>query len=48
MNELLDRKAVSALINKHYTKTSNAVGNPAYDGLILLKNVLVTNVVWIK
>jgi len=40
MNELLDWNAISASINKHYTKASNAVGNPAYDGLILFKMCL--------
>ena len=28
------------LINKKYTKTQNAVGNPAYDSLMLFKILL--------
>ncbi len=40
MNELLDWDALSRTIDKHYTKTSNAVGAPAYDGLLLFKMCL--------
>ncbi len=40
MNELLDWTAISIEIDKHYEKTTNAVGAPSYDGLLLFKMCL--------
>ena len=40
MNELLDWGKVSKIINKHYKKGNNAIGQPAYDGLLLFKMLL--------
>lgn len=34
---LIDWRLLSNIINKHYTKGNNAVGNPSYDGLLLFK-----------
>lgn len=40
VNTLLDWDAISKIIDKHYKKGSNAVGNPSYDGLLLFKMCL--------
>jgi len=37
MDILIDWRLISNIINKHYTKGTNAVGNPSYDGLLLFK-----------
>lgn len=37
INELLDWKSLTAIINTHYTKGTSATGTPAYDGLLLFK-----------
>lgn len=37
INELLDWKPITAIINNHYTKGTSATGTPAYDGLLLFK-----------
>ena len=40
MNNLLDWKSISDVIDAHYTKGKSAVGNPSYDGLLLFKMCL--------
>lgn len=40
INSLLDWKKISHLIDRHYKKGNNAVGNPSYDGLLLFKMCL--------
>jgi len=40
MNDLLDWKSISDEIDKHYVKRANAVGAPAYEGLLLFKMCL--------
>jgi IS5 family transposase len=40
MNELLDWKSISDVIDQHYTKGKSAVGNPSYDGLLLFRMCL--------
>lgn len=40
INACVDWLPIRTLINKKYTKTQNAVGNPAYDGLMLFKILL--------
>ena len=40
MNDLLDWKSISDVIDKHYAKGKSAVGNPSYDGLLLFKMCL--------
>lgn len=37
LNNLLDWRSISKIINKHYTKGKSAVGTPSYDGLLLFK-----------
>jgi IS5 family transposase len=37
IDTLIDWKPITTLINRHYTKGMNAVGTPAYDGLLLFK-----------
>lgn len=37
MNELIDWRPISSIINKYYYKGTSAVGNPGYDGLLLFK-----------
>jgi IS5 family transposase len=37
INTLIDWRPITTLINRYYTKGSNAVGNPAYPGLLLFK-----------
>lgn len=40
MNDLLDWKSISDVIDQHYAKGKSAVGNPSYDGLLLFKMCL--------
>lgn len=40
MNDLLDWKNISDVIDKHYSKGKSAVGNPSYDGLLLFRMCL--------
>lgn len=40
VDTLLDWRAISNIINKHYTKGNSAVGTPSYDGLLLFKMCL--------
>jgi len=40
VNRLIDWSAITKIINKHYTKGQNAVGQSAYDGLLLFKMCL--------
>lgn len=40
VNILLDWDKITKLINKHYKKGNNVVGNPSYDGLLLFKMCL--------
>lgn len=37
INQLIDWRPISNIINKHYQKGDSAVGRPSYDGLILFK-----------
>lgn len=37
IDRLINWRLLSNIINKHYTKGNNAVGNPSYDGLLLFK-----------
>lgn len=37
IESLIDWRPISNIINKHYSKGNNAVGTPAYDGLLLFK-----------
>jgi IS5 family transposase len=40
INTLLDWKAISLHVDKHYKKGKSAVGKPSYDGLLLFKMCL--------
>ena len=40
INKCVDRRGLRTLLNKTYTKTQNAVGNPAYDALMMFKILL--------
>lgn len=40
MNDLLDWKSISDVIDQYYYKGKSAVGNPSYDGLLLFKMCL--------
>lgn len=40
MNQLLDWKSISDVIDQYYSKGKSAVGNPSYDGLLLFKMCL--------
>lgn len=40
VNNLIDWRPLSNIINKHYTKGESAVGKPSYDGLLLFKMCL--------
>ena len=33
----VDWRGIRTLLNKKYTKTHNAIGNPAYDALMMFK-----------
>lgn len=37
VNQLVDWKPISTIINKHYSRGISATGKPAYDGLLLFK-----------
>ena len=37
INSCVDWRGIRTLLNKKYTKTQNAIGNPAYDALLLFK-----------
>jgi len=43
INQLIDWKEISKLIDKDYTKGESAIGNPSYDGLLLFKMLLLQN-----
>ena len=36
----VDWRGIRTLLNKKYTKTQNAIGNPAYDALMMFKILL--------
>ncbi|PDP51200.1 hypothetical protein CLI75_12175, partial [Porphyromonas gingivalis] len=36
----VDWRGICTLLNKKYTKTQNAIGNPAYDALLMFKILL--------
>ncbi len=36
----VDWRGIRTLLNKKYTKTQNATGNPAYDALMMFKILL--------
>ena len=40
INKCVDWRGIRTLLNKKYTKTQNAVGNPAYDALMMFKILL--------
>ncbi|KGN82551.1 hypothetical protein HQ41_08590, partial [Porphyromonas sp. COT-290 OH860] len=40
INACVDWRGIRTLLNKKYTKTQNAVGNPAYDALLMFKILL--------
>ena len=40
INSCVDWRGIRTLLNKKYTKTQNAIGNPAYDALLLFKILL--------
>ena len=40
INKCIDWRGIRTLLNKKYTKTQNAVGNPAYDALMMFKILL--------
>ena len=40
INNLIEWRTVSNIINKHYKKGNNAVGAPSYDGVLLFKMCL--------
>ena len=40
INKCVDWRGLRTLLNKKYTKTQNAVGNPAYDALMMFKILL--------
>jgi IS5 family transposase len=37
INSIIDWRAISNLINKHYSRGTSATGQPSYDGLLLFK-----------
>jgi len=43
INDLIDWDSVSQVINKHYHRGKSATGQPAYDGLLLFKMLLLQN-----
>ena len=40
INACVDWRGIRTLLNKKYTKTQNAVGNPTYDALMMFKILL--------
>jgi len=40
INQLIDWRPVSNIINKHYQKGESAVGRPSYEGIVLFKMTL--------
>ena len=40
INAGVDWRGICTLLNKKYTKTQNAIGNPAYDALLMFKILL--------
>lgn len=40
INAGVDWRSIRTLLNKKYTKTQNAIGNPAYDALLMFKILL--------
>ncbi|GAA5578894.1 ISPg1 transposase [Porphyromonas gingivalis] len=40
INAGVDWRGIRTLLNKKYTKTQNAIGNPAYDALLMFKILL--------
>ena len=40
INACVDWRGIRTLLNKKYTKTQNATGNPAYDALMMFKILL--------
>ena len=40
INKCVDWRGIRTLLNKKYTKTQNAVGNPAYDAFMMFKILL--------
>ncbi len=40
INTLVDWESVSTIINKHYKKSTNAIGAPSYEGILLFKMCL--------
>lgn len=40
INSCVDWRGIRTLLNKKYTKTQNAIGNPAYDALLMFKILL--------
>lgn len=40
INACVDWRGMRTLLDKKYTKTQNAAGNPAYDALLVFKNLL--------
>jgi len=40
INELVDWRPISNIINKHYTKGDSVVGRPSYSRLLLFKMCL--------
>ena len=46
INKCVDWRGLRTLLNKKYTKTQNAVGNPAYDALMMFKILLLQT--WIS
>ena len=40
ISSCVDWRGIRTLLNKKYTKTQNATGNPAYDALMMFKTLL--------
>ena len=40
ISDRIDWRGIRSLLNKKYTKTQNAIGNPAYDALMMFKILL--------
>jgi IS5 family transposase len=40
INQLIDWRPVSNIINSHYPKGESAIGRPSYEGIVLFKMTL--------